>query len=227
MISIAIDGPAGAGKSTIAKEISKILGFVYVDTGALYRAIGLYIERHNIEDQEIKKELSKVKIDLDFKKDGQHVFLCGEDVSKLIRTPKISMIASRISAFKCVRDFLLKLQRDFAEKNNVVMDGRDIGTVVLPDAEVKIFLTASAEIRAQRRYNELRAKNIYCSYDEVLNDIIKRDKDDSSREIAPLRPARSAIIVDTSNMSLQESIKFLLKVIKSKFDGGSDLYESK
>ena len=217
MISIAIDGPAGAGKSTIAKEASKRLSYIYVDTGALYRAIAYYMVRNNISgDEFIVLSLKDIKIDLNFINGEQRVFLCGEDVSEKIRTPEISMNASKISAIPEVRNFLLDLQRNIAKNNNIIMDGRDIGTVVLPFADVKIFLTASIEKRAKRRYIELTQKGVLCNYDEVLKDMKKRDSDDSNRKTAPLRPANDAIIIDTSECSLDESIELILNTIKNK-----------
>lgn len=217
MISIAIDGPAGAGKSTIAKEASKRLSYIYVDTGALYRAIAYYMVKNNISgDEFIVLSLKDIKIDLNFINGEQRVFLCGEDVSEKIRTPEISMNASKISAIPEVRNFLLDLQRNIAKNNNIIMDGRDIGTVVLPFADVKIFLTASIEKRAKRRYIELTQKGVLCNYDEVLKDMKKRDSDDSNRKTAPLRPADDAIIIDTSEFSLDESIELILNTIKNK-----------
>lgn len=217
MTAVAIDGPAGAGKSTIARAISREISFVYVDTGALYRAIGLYMIKNRIDgDKSIVSTLNKVKVDLKFVDNEQKIFLCGEEVSGEIRTPEVSMMASRVSAILAVREFLLDLQRDLAKKNNVIMDGRDIGTVILPDADVKIFLTASLEKRAQRRYKEMLEKGIDVTYDEILSDIKKRDYDDSHRKVAPLKPAADAILVDTSDYSLEESIKLVLNVIRKK-----------
>ncbi len=217
-IAIAIDGPAGAGKSTIAKAAAKSLGFIYVDTGAMYRALGLFALRNSVapDDREAVKELlAKVELKLarnDNKE--QLVILCGEDVSGLIRTEQVSRAASRISAIPEVREFLLTLQRDMAKTSDVIMDGRDIGTVVLPDAKVKIFLTASAEIRARRRYDELIAKGEDALYEDVLKDVIERDNNDMNRPIAPLKPAEDSILVDTSELTLQESIDLLIKTIE-------------
>ena len=222
MISIAIDGPAGAGKSTIAKTVAKKLSFIYVDTGALYRAIGLYALKSNLNSEnKVIFSLKEIKVDLKFENNSQKVFLCDEDVSEKIRTPEVSMMASKVSAISAVREFLFDLQRDLARKNNVIMDGRDIGTVILPDADVKIFLTASSEKRAQRRYKELVEKGLQVSYDDILNDIIKRDADDSNREIAPLKVAQDAILVDTSEYNLEESINLILNVIKNKLKRGN------
>lgn len=222
MISIAIDGPAGAGKSTIAKAVAQKLSFIYVDTGALYRAIGLYALKSNLNSEnKVIFSLKEIKVDLKFENNSQKVFLCDEDVSEKIRTPEVSMMASKVSAISAVREFLFDLQRDLARKNNVIMDGRDIGTVILPDADVKIFLTASSEKRAQRRYKELVEKGLQVSYDDILNDIIKRDADDSNREIAPLKVAQDAILVDTSEYNLEESINLILNVIKNKLKRGN------
>lgn len=217
-IAIAIDGPAGAGKSTIAKAAAKGLGYIYVDTGAMYRALGLFALRNSVapDDRESVKELL-TKVDLKLSRNEnkeQLVILCGEDVSGLIRTEQVSMAASKISAIPEVREFLLSLQRDMAKVTDVIMDGRDIGTVVLPDAKVKIFLTASAEIRARRRYDELVAKGEDVVYEEVLKDVIERDNNDMNRPIAPLRPAEDSILVDTSELTLQESIDLLIKTIE-------------
>ena len=199
VISIALDGPAGAGKSTIAKAVAKKLSFIYVDTGALYRAIGFYAIKNKISSEnEIISSLKKIKVDLKFENNLQKVFLCDEDISEEIRTPEVSMMASKISAIPAVREFLFDLQQDLAKKNNVIMDGRDIGTVILPEANVKIFLTASSEKRAERRYKELIEKGLQVDYDDILKDIIKRDYDDSNRKIAPLKAAADAIFVDTS-----------------------------
>ena len=219
MISIAIDGPAGAGKSTIAKEISKKLGYIYIDTGAMYRAIGLFVLEHNIETKDVKGVISLLPlIDLKIKfiDNTQRVFLNGEDVSDKIRQPEVSMAASDVSAIKEVRAFLLDLQKDMAVKNNVLMDGRDIGTVVLPNADVKIFLTASNEERAKRRYNQLKSQGKRITYQDVLDDIIKRDYNDSNRDIAPLKPADDAIIVNTTLDTLEESVNRILSIIKEK-----------
>lgn len=217
-IAIAIDGPAGAGKSTIAKAAAKHLGFIYVDTGAMYRAIGLYTIRKGVDPmdtQSVVALLSEIEVSLarDENK-AQLVILNGEDVSSLIRTEQVSMAASRVSAIPEVRDFLLNLQRDMAKASDVIMDGRDIGTVVLPDAKVKIFLTASAEIRARRRYDELIAKGEQAVYEDVLADVIERDNNDMNRPIAPLKPAQDSILVDTSELNLEESIELLIKTIE-------------
>ena len=217
VISIALDGPAGAGKSTIAKAVAKKLSFIYVDTGALYRAIGFYAIKNKISSEnEIISSLKKIKVDLKFENNLQKVFLCDEDISEEIRTPEVSMMASKISAIPAVREFLFDLQQDLAKKNNVIMDGRDIGTVILPEANVKIFLTASSEKRAERRYKELIEKGLQVDYDDILKDIIKRDYDDSNRKIAPLKAAADAIFVDTSAYNLEESINLILPIINNK-----------
>ncbi len=217
-ISIAIDGPAGAGKSTIAKLAAKELGFIYVDTGALYRAIGLYAHRKGVkaaDTQAVIALLPEIRVELSFNESGaQIVLLNGEDVSGLIRTPEISMMASAVSAIPEVRAFLLDLQRDMAHTKNVIMDGRDIGTVVLPDAKLKIFLFASPECRAKRRYDELVEKGMDVRYDDVLKDVIDRDYADSHRAIAPLKPADDAVMVDTSGEDLDTSVNRLLTIMR-------------
>ncbi len=221
MISIAIDGPAGAGKSTIAKTVSKKLGFIYVDTGALYRTIGLKFMNEGYDEDlncDINKILEGTKVDIKFIDGEQRVFLNGEDVSELIRTPKASLMASAVSAKPEVRAFLLEMQRRLAKENNVIMDGRDIGTVVLPDATVKIFLTASAEERANRRYKELIEKGMEVNYADVLADIEKRDYNDSHRDIAPLKPAEDSVIADTSKCNLGQSVDLVLSIINERLD---------
>ena len=219
MIAIAIDGPAGAGKSTMARAAAAALGFIYVDTGALYRAVGLHMLEKGIVPRDadaVKQELGNVQVSLEFQQGEQHVFLCGKDVSQEIRTPEVSMAASAVSAIPEVRAFLFDLQKNMAKTHSVIMDGRDIGTVVLPQAQVKIFLTASDEERANRRYRELLEKGKAPSYEEVLSDLRKRDYDDSHRAAAPLKPAEDAVLVDTTGMSLEESIEKILAVIQQK-----------
>lgn len=218
-INIAIDGPAGAGKSTIAKMVSAKLGYIYVDTGALYRTAALYITENNIPDEEIGKSLENADISLKFIDGAQRVFLGGRDVSELIRTPEISMAASRTSAVPMVRAYLFETQKKIARENNVIMDGRDIGTVVLPDAEVKIFLTASAEERANRRYKELAEKPDCPPYEDILRDIIQRDYQDMHRETAPLRQADDAVLVDTTNLNLEQSAEEIVKIITERITG--------
>lgn len=217
MINIAIDGPAGAGKSTVAKAVAKKLGFIYVDTGALYRSIGVNALRHSVatDDREsVVALLPEIDVELKYIDGNQRVFLNGEDVSEEIRLPEASMAASNVSAIPEVRAFLLDLQRDMAKKNNVVMDGRDIGTVILPDAQYKFFLTATAEVRADRRYKELKEKGIDVDYNVLLEEIKQRDYNDSHRETAPLKQAEDAVFVDSSNLSLEESISAIADRIK-------------
>lgn len=217
MINVAIDGPAGAGKSTIAKAAAKKLGYIYVDTGALYRTVGVYSIRTNTDYKDpeaVEKTLPHIKVDLKFLDGVQHVFLNGEDVSEEIRLPESSMAASAVSAVPAVRAFLFDLQREIAKKNNCIMDGRDIGTVVLPHADVKIFLTADPEKRAERRYKELLEKGQKVEFQEVLDDLVKRDYDDSHRAVAPLKPAEDSVLVNTTNLSLEESIEAIIHTIK-------------
>lgn len=221
MIAVAIDGPAGAGKSSVAKKIAFDLNYIYVDTGALYRAIGLYMTEEKIDISDETKvsaalDSGKIYVEIKHYGDGQHVLLCGKDVNDKIRTGEISMAASKVSAIPKVRSFLFDLQRDIAEKNNIVMDGRDIGTVVLPNAQVKIFLTASPEERARRRTLELEEKGTSCDYSQILEEIKKRDFQDMNREIAPLKPAIDSITVDTSNMGFEEVVESLKNIIKNK-----------
>ena len=216
-VNIAIDGPAGAGKSTLAKKIAKTLGLVYVDTGALYRTVGLYSIRKGIDTKNAEKviaTLPDVKVELKFVDGAQHVFLNGEDVSEAIRTPEASMGASNVSAIPKVREFLFDLQRKIAAENDCIMDGRDIGTVVLPNADVKIFLTTSVEERANRRYKEMLEKGEEADYNDILEDIKKRDYQDSHREIAPLKQADDAIYVDNAGQSLEYGADYLLNIIK-------------
>ena len=215
---IAIDGPSGAGKSTLAKRIAANLGFVYVDTGALYRSIALAMLRSNaVTDAEIEAGLTGLEISFRHIGGQQHVFIGEEDVSDLIRTPEVTMNASRVSALPAVRAFLLDLQRKIAAEQSVVMDGRDIGTVVLPDAEVKIYLTASAEKRAMRRFLEMQEKHISTqTYEEVLADVVRRDQQDMTRETAPLKQAEDAVLADTSDLDLDGSEQLLMKIVKEK-----------
>ena len=215
-INIAIDGPAGAGKSTIAKMVSAKLGYIYVDTGALYRTIALYITENNIPDDKIEESLPNANVSLKFIDGAQRVFLGDKDVSELIRTPEISMAASRTSAIPAVRKYLFGTQQKIAAENNVLMDGRDIGTVVLPNADLKIYLTASSEARAQRRFLELQQKGVEANFEEVLRDIILRDEQDMNRAIAPLRQAEDAVLVDTSELNLQESLEALCALVDER-----------
>ncbi|MDD7556238.1 (d)CMP kinase [Ruminococcus sp.] len=216
-INIAIDGPAGAGKSTIARAVAAELGFIYVDTGALYRTVALHAKRQGAETPEqIAACLNTADISLCFAEGTQHVLLCGEDVSGLIRTPEISMAASVVSALPAVRQYLFDLQLDMAKQNNVIMDGRDIGTVVLPHADLKIFLTASPQERARRRYLELSEKPDCPSMEEILEDIIKRDEADRNRAVSPLRQAEDAVLVDTTKMDQQQVIRHLLELCRER-----------
>ena len=208
-VNIAIDGPAGAGKSTLARKAAEKLGYIYVDTGALYRTVGLYSIRKGYDTKDAEKVISTlvdIDIRLGFTDEGQRVYLNGEDVSDAIRTPEASMGASNVSAIPKVREFLFDLQKEIARNNDCLMDGRDIGTVVLPDAQVKIFLTASPETRAKRRYDELVLKGSDVTFQEVLDDLIKRDYQDTHREIAPLKAADDAEILDTSPLTFDESL---------------------
>ena len=219
-INIAIDGPSGAGKSTLARRLAAKLGFIYVDTGALYRAIALSMLRRNADTEEqIIGSLPELNVTLKYIDGEQHVFANGEDVSSLIRTPDVTMKASSVSAIPEVRKYLFDLQQTLAKEHSVVMDGRDIGTVVLPHADVKIFLTASPEKRAMRRWLEMQEKKIVGqTYEEVLADVIRRDEQDMNREIAPLKQAEDAILVDTSELNLEESEQLLLKVCKENLE---------
>lgn len=215
-INIAIDGPAGAGKSSIAKAASAKLGYIYVDTGALYRSIALYAMNKNLDNENLIAKLSDIELKLEFLEGSQHVILCGEDVSDKIRTPEVSMEASRVSAIPEVRSFLLDLQKKIARENNIIMDGRDIGTVILPNADLKIFLTASAEERAERRYKELKlAGNDTVTYEGILEDIKQRDYNDTHRETAPLKKADDAVILDTTGLTVEESVDSLLNMVKN------------
>ncbi|MBO5896124.1 MAG: (d)CMP kinase [Clostridia bacterium] len=219
MINIAIDGPAGAGKSTIAKTVSKELGYIYVDTGALYRTVGLNALRNGVDTKDadgVVATLDGLKVSLRFVNNEQRVFLGEEDVSEAIRQNEVSMAASNVSAIPRVREFLFDLQRDIAKNNNCLMDGRDIGTVVLPDAQIKLFLTASAEARADRRFKELTEKGQAVDYDVILKEIKERDYQDSHREIAPLKQADDAILVDSTEMDLPTTIEYMLGIIKER-----------
>ena len=219
IVNVAIDGPAGAGKSSVAKAAAARLGYIYVDTGALYRAVGLYALENGIptdDAQLVSACLDKIRVELKFSEEGQQVYLNGENVSSLIRTPEASMAASNVSAIPAVRAFLFDLQRNIAKENSCIMDGRDIGTVVLPDAAVKIFLTASPEIRAKRRYDELIAKGQTVDYKDVLDELIQRDYNDSHREVAPLKPAADSVILDNGELNLEESADKVVEIIEEK-----------
>lgn len=222
MISVAIDGPAGAGKSTLARAAAKKLGYMYVDTGALYRTVGLKFLNSGYNDEldcDIDAVLDGTEIKVGFVQGEQRVFLDGVDVTSDIRTPQASMMASAVSARPQVRAFLLDMQRRLAKENDVIMDGRDIGTVVLPDATVKIFLTASPKVRAQRRFDELKEKGMSVSFDEIYNDMVKRDYNDSHRAIAPLKPAPDAVEADTSGLDFNASLDMLLGIISKGIQG--------
>lgn len=219
MISVAIDGPSGAGKSTIARTVAEELGFLYIDTGALYRSIGLYVlraEKDPRNEAEVVALLPMIDLALRHVDGVQQVYLNGENVSEAIRRHEVSAAASGVSAHPAVRQFLLDLQRRFARENNVIMDGRDIGTVVLPDAEVKIYLTASAEERARRRVLQLAEKGENVAFEQVLQDIEKRDYDDMHRAVAPLRRAEDAILADTSDLDLAGSIELIRNIIRTR-----------
>ncbi len=225
MISIAIDGPSGAGKSTISRTVAGKLGYLYVDTGALYRTIGLYVLRNGSDpknEQQVQTLLPQLQVNMGYQDGIQQMFLQGENVTDQIRTPEVSMAASGVSAHSCVRAYLLDLQRRLARENNVIMDGRDIGTVVLPDADVKIFLTASSAVRAKRRFNELIAKGEDITYEKVLDDVEKRDYADSHRAISPLKQAEDAIIADTSELNFEESVALIQKIIAQHFEKKAD-----
>ena len=221
-INIAIDGPGGAGKSTISKAVAKRLGIIYVDTGALYRTVGYYAREKgfSVDDVKISEKitplLSNISIEIKYAGGVQHVILNGEDLGDKIRQPDISMYASAVSSVPNVRAFLLETQKELARKNSVIMDGRDIGTVILPDADVKIFLTASSEARATRRYNELAAKGVDVKYYDVLSEMNERDHADSTRAAAPLKPADDSIYFDNSDYDFDSSVEYILKLIEDR-----------
>ncbi len=218
-IAVAIDGPVGAGKSSIAREAAKRLGFIYCDTGALYRSVGLYCHRNSVDlnnAADIAAQLDKIKPEIRLIDGIQHVFLNGEDVSEEIRLPEISMAASAVASVPAVRTALLDLQRDTAAKRSAIMDGRDIGTVVLPNADVKIFLTAKPEIRAKRRFDELIAKGGNVKFEDVLRELNERDYADMHRETAPLRQAEDAVLADTSELDFEQSVELICGIIREK-----------
>ena len=218
--AVAVDGPSGAGKSTLAKALAAKLNILYVDTGAIYRTIGCAVRRRGLaprDEAAVVALLPELDIAMRYESDGlQHMFLNGEDVTAEIRLPEISMYASAVSALPAVRAYLLEMQRDLARRHSVIMDGRDIGTVVLPEAEVKIFLTASSEVRAKRRALELEQRGTPKPYDEVLRELVERDYNDSHRAVAPLRPAEDAVIVDTSALDFAQSEQALERVIRER-----------
>lgn len=224
-INIAIDGPGGAGKSTISKEVAKRLGIIYVDTGALYRTVGYFARENGLSLSDVKVSelitplLDKITIGIGYVEGTQHVYLNGEDLGDKIRQPDISMYASAVSSVPSVRAFLLETQKELAKKNSVIMDGRDIGTVILPNADVKIFLTASSEARAERRYRELVAKGQNVKYEDVLNEMNERDHADSTRAAAPLKAADDAILFDNSGYTFEGSVEHVLGLIKERTGG--------
>ena len=219
MFKIALDGPSGSGKSTVAKALAKKLGIVYVDTGALYRTVGYFVRQKNADPKspdQVGALLPMINIEIKYEEGAQHVYLNGEDLGDRIRTPEMSMYASAVSAIPSVRAFLLETQRDIARKNSVVMDGRDIGTVILPDAQVKVFMFASAEARAMRRYKELLAKGEAVRYEDVLREMIERDDNDRSRSVAPAVPAEDAVMMDNSDMTIEENVDAVIELIKAR-----------
>ncbi len=219
MFSVAIDGPAGAGKSSIARAAAEKLGFMYVDTGALYRTVALYLLEHGVAPDDaaaVEAVLPKLQVDLSYGPEGQRMFLCGEDVTDRIRTPEVSMATSTSSTIPAVRAFLLEQQRKLAREHDVLMDGRDIGTVVLPNAALKVFLTASVEERTRRRVKQLREAGQEADYEATYQDIVKRDYQDSHREAAPLKQAEDAVLLDTSGMTVEGSVQALIRLIKER-----------
>ena len=220
MFNVAIDGPSGAGKSSVSKEAAKRLGFIHVDTGALYRSLAYAAMKNDVDINDeisLKKMLNMTKISIEFKDGTQNVFVNQENVNDKIRTEQVSKAASDISKIPMTRAFLLDLQRDLANENNVVMDGRDIGSVVLPNADVKIFITASPEQRAERRYKELLAKGEKVVYNDILEKLVYRDHQDTHREIAPLKPCENAVIIDTSELDFSQSVNAVLDTIREKY----------
>lgn len=217
-ISVAIDGPAGAGKSSISKELAKKLNFIYVDTGAIYRSLAYTALKLGLDTKKDADKIadlaSRCKIELKYIDGVQHIFVDENDVTDYIRTPQVSNGASDVSAIPKVREALLSIQRNIADTNNILMDGRDIGTVVLPNATIKIFLTASIDERAKRRYKEMIEKGVECNFEDIKTDIAYRDEQDSNRPVAPLKPADDSVIFDNSNYTFEESVEFLYKLIK-------------
>ena len=219
MKSIAIDGPAGAGKSTIARKVAEKLSFIYVDTGAMYRSMALYFIRHDIaaqDEEKIRTVCPDIDVSITYQDGEQQVILNGENVNGLIRTEQVSMMTSDTSKYPVVREKLLSLQRGLAEKENVIMDGRDIGTCVLPNADVKIYLTASAAERARRRYKEQTERGVECDIKEIERDIIARDEQDMNREVAPLRQAEDAVLVDSSDMTIDQVVDEIIRIYQEK-----------
>ena len=218
-LNIAIDGPAGAGKSTIAKMVSKKLNCIYVDTGAMYRAVALFSIKNGIasdDEKRIAKEIENIQVDIQFEAGDQKVLLNGKDVTEEIRAERVGNWASEISKYTLVREYLVKMQREVATKQDVVMDGRDIGTVVLPQANVKIYLTASSKVRAMRRYNELTQKGVFCDIHDIEQGIMERDAQDMNREISPLRQAKDAILIDSSNMTIDEVVEKIVSLARER-----------
>ncbi len=221
MISIAIDGPSGSGKSSVSKCLAKKLGFVHVDTGALYRTIAYHLCKNNVDyssSEKVCENLKDIDIKLKFIDNNQNVFLNGVNVTDKIRSAEISMISSRVSSMHSVRKFLLDLQRNIAKENNVIMDGRDIGTVVLPNSEIKIFLTSSPEVRAKRRYNQLVANDTEINFYDVLKSINERDFNDTHREISPLKISDNAVVFDNSDLTFDQTVNSILKIIKERIN---------
>lgn len=219
MINVAIDGPSGAGKSSISREVARRLGFIYVDTGAMYRAAAVFIMQRRIDPddaQKIGSVLPMMDIELRYEDGEQKIYLCGENVSRVIRTREVTRCVPIVSAHPKLRQYLSDMQQEIAQNNNIIMDGRDIGTVVLPNADVKIFLTASPEVRAKRRYNEMLENGMNATYDDVLADIIERDYYDEHKPISPLRPARDSILIDTSEIDYEHSVQLVIDTIKNR-----------
>ena len=219
--SIALDGPSGAGKSTLARMAAKKFGLIYVDTGAMYRCVGLYVMRKNVaakDEAGVSSLLPEINVEMEYDAAGvQRMLLNGEDVTEAIRFPEVSGYASDVSAMPPVRGFLLNMQQEMAVKYDVIMDGRDIGTVVLPEAGLKVFLTAEPETRAERRYLELSEKGVKTTFEEVLRDMAIRDKNDSERAAAPLKPAEGSVLLDTTDLSLEQSVDALCRLIHERF----------
>ena len=222
MIRIAIDGPGGAGKSTVAKAVAKRLDILYVDTGALYRTVGLYVRSKNVDPKDaegVGALLPEIKIEVKYENGAQRVYLNGVDHGDAIRTPEMSMYASAVSAIPAVRAFLLETQKDIARKNSVIMDGRDIGTVIIPDADLKVFMTASAECRAMRRFKELTERGQTVRYEDVLAEMNQRDGQDSSRAIAPTKAADDAVYFDNSDLDFEQTVDAIIKMVEERAGG--------
>ncbi len=222
MIRIAIDGPGGAGKSTVAKAVAKKLDILYVDTGALYRTVGLYVKSKGVDPKDaqgVGALLPEISIEVRYEGGAQHVYLNGVDHGDAIRTPEMSMYASAVSAIPSVRAFLLETQKDIARKNSVIMDGRDIGTVILPDADLKVFMTASAECRAMRRFKELTERGQSVKYEDVLSEMNQRDGQDSSRAIAPTKAAEDAVYFDNSDLDFDQTVDAIIRMVNEKTGG--------